>query len=247
MPDPTRLTIVICSFSIAWLIGNGVAEEPVSPKITLRSLVLLEDELRSAPDARSKAQAAKRILAVGAPLVNGSMKPSEAGSVGHSLKSGSELPEDQKGYVGFWLLRGLAAVKGDDETAGVQAAKVLKALGIPNSDKQAEIDVIAALNAKGWLDTDALERKNREAAQAKEAAEKRQAAAEKAKKEKARRREVLLSQRDSIERHVQWLRGELAKWQSRGDSDGVESVQMALNKFEPQIREIDAKLASGDY
>ena len=232
---------------VAWLCASRAAEEPVSTKITLRSLVLLEDELRTAPDAQSKAKTAKRILAVGAPLVDASMKPSQAESVAQSLKSGSDLPEDQKGYVGFWLLRGLAAVKADDEVAGLQSAKVLKALDIPNSNKQAEIDVIAALNAKGWLDTEAVERKKREATAAKKAAQQRQADAEKVRKEKAERREALLRKRESIAQQVQWLHSEMAKWQSLGDSDGITSVQMALDKFEPQISAIDNKLRSGDY
>ncbi len=260
-PNPAGLARIISTFCIAFLIGTSVAEEPVSPKITLRSLVLLEDELRAAPDAQAKTKTAKRILAVGAPLVAGSMKPSEAESVAESLKSGSEPPEDQRGYVGFWLLRGLAAVKADDDMAGLQAAKVLKALGIPNSDKQAEIDVIAALNAKGWLDVEARVREKKEAAAAEKAAKQRQAAAEKANNEKKARRAKLLETLHAIEQGVRMERNGAQQWREQAaqyasDSDPyywkeareqARESDNAADELEQKAQKIKERLERGDY
>ena len=61
------------------------------------------------------------------------------------------MPEEQNGYWGFWMLRAVAAVDAGDEKAGIEAGKVLKRLGATESDKDAVINVMAALNIKGWL------------------------------------------------------------------------------------------------
>lgn len=143
------------------------SDTAASPKIALRSLVLLEEQLRDAPNAETKTSVAKKILSVGAPLASGPMKPSAAASVASTLKAGGDLPEDQKGYFGFWMLRATAAIQADRESAGLEAAKVLKRLGAADSDKPAVIDLLAALNIKGWLDTEAREKEVRDAAAAK--------------------------------------------------------------------------------
>ncbi len=123
-------TAVQFTVTAAAILGGSfvatLAAEPVNPKISLRSLVLLEQKLRGESKTQERAKTCKDILDVGASLVAGAMAPSAASSVADSLKSGRELLEDQKGYVGFWLLRAVAAVEADNERAGVEAVKVLK-------------------------------------------------------------------------------------------------------------------------
>ena len=146
-------TLVVVSISASSLIVVTTLDgETVNPKVLLLSLVQLENNLRNESRPEARAEIAKSILNTGAPLIDASMTPSIAKAVAKSRKSGGELPEDQKGYVGFWLLRAVAAVLVNDERAGVEAATVLKQLGMAQSDKPTEINIMASLMTKGWYD-----------------------------------------------------------------------------------------------
>ena len=130
---------------------SGLAEEPVSPEVALRSLVLLEDQLRTAADEADRGTAARGILRIGTPLAQGPMRPAHAAEVAAALEAGQELPEAWRGYVGFWALRALAAVELDETDAGRQAAWVMRVLARAEPRKSQLADVLAALNVRGWL------------------------------------------------------------------------------------------------
>lgn len=144
-------SIAIASLALGVALTVALAGEPVNAKITLESLVLLAKKWNSESSAQAKTEIAKNILDVGVPLLAESMAASRAESVAQARKSGGQLSEDQRRYVGFWLLRARAAVESDNREAGVQAAKILIQLGMNQSDKPEEIKIMVALNVKGWL------------------------------------------------------------------------------------------------
>jgi len=154
-----RIVLVSFPFGMCW---DVFAEQDttVDPKVTFRSLLLLQDKFLSASDDNSKASIGRSILDIGDELVRGAMKPSEADSIAQTVKAGTALPEELQRYRPFWLLRALAAVEADDKVAGEEAAMVLKKLGPPNPEHSSYVDVLAALNVKGWL----TKRSNRTAA-----------------------------------------------------------------------------------
>jgi len=145
----TLVAIATCFLGIA--LRLAAAEEPVNAKIILESLVQLAKHWNSESSSQKKAEIAKSIVDVGAALLAGPMAPSHAQSVAEARKSGGQLSEDQRRYIGFWLLRARAAVESENGEAGVEAAKVLTQLGMGQSDKPEEIKAMAALNIKGWL------------------------------------------------------------------------------------------------
>jgi hypothetical protein len=152
LPVTKLSATAIAAGSLTALWTLGAQPQTVSPKISWQSLVLLKQKLRDESNAQQRAKIAKEILDVGVPLVAGSMTPSAAKAVADSRKSDRQLPEGQKDYVGFWLLRAVAAVEADNEPAGLEAANVLKQLGMAESNEPEETGVMALLNTKGWLD-----------------------------------------------------------------------------------------------
>jgi len=113
--------------------------------------MMLQEKFFNASDDETKEKLARSILDVGDDLVRGSMKPSKADSIAQTVKAGTALPEELQRYRPFWMLRAAAAVQADDKAAGEQAAVVLKKLGPPNPESSSYVDVMAALNIKGWL------------------------------------------------------------------------------------------------
>ena len=130
---------------------NAQRDAALDPKISFRSLMILQEEFFSASDDKTKAKLARSVLDVSDDLVRGPMKPSQADSVAQAAKAGTALREELQRYRPFWMLRAAAAVQADDKTAGEQAAGVLKKLGPPDPESSSYVDVMAALNIKGWL------------------------------------------------------------------------------------------------
>jgi tetratricopeptide (TPR) repeat protein len=148
-------TVVVLLFLILFgreMLLRAEDQADVSPKITLRSLVKLEQQFRATSDPETRAKIGKQIIEIGEPLLHGSMDRSKARLVAVASKTGSPLPEELKGYFGFWMLRAIAALAADDKPSGRNAADVLQRLGAADSEKDPVIDVVAALNIKGWLD-----------------------------------------------------------------------------------------------
>lgn len=154
MPTRSVLSVVILGLVLASGRSSPASDETVNPDLILRSLIKLERELSGATSAGEKESISNSILEIGRPLTTGVMSPSSAGSVATALKTHATLPSEQRGYHGFWLLRALAAVHADDEQSGKEAASVLQKLRTAKSAKASEIDVMAALNVKGWLFAD---------------------------------------------------------------------------------------------
>jgi hypothetical protein len=126
-------------------------EQATDSRITLRTLLIFQKQLFSAQDDTSKAKIGRDILKAGDLLSRGAFKPATAAVIVHALRSGAETPEELKPYRPFWMLRAIAAVHADDKKAGEQAAAVLKKLGPPTPENSSYIDVLAAINVKGWL------------------------------------------------------------------------------------------------
>lgn len=134
----------------ASLAGEGMAQDTNESEVVVRTLILLEKQMHGPADAESKKQAAKRIIALGQPLLEGKMSPDAAPLVAKAFKEGVEPPIDRKRYFGFWMLRALAAVNADDSESGIQAGLVIQRLG-KDSKNEAVLNVMAALLEKGWL------------------------------------------------------------------------------------------------
>lgn len=153
MSAPSKLLRLVLS---AWfLLGlcpeARAQDDEASPKVVLRSLAQLEEQLREASEADEKARLGGSILTVGDPLVRGVMKPSAAATVARALESGEELSDNQAAYFGFWMVRALGSISANNERAGRQAGQVLKRLGAADSEKDSVLNLMAALNIKGWL------------------------------------------------------------------------------------------------
>ena len=128
----------------------AAAQDANEDDVVLRTLILLEKQMRGATDAESKKQAAKRIVALGQPLLDGKMSPDAVSVVAKAFNEGIEPPVDHKGYFGFWMLRAVASVIADDSEPGIQAGLVIQRLG-QESKNEAVLNVMAALLEKGWL------------------------------------------------------------------------------------------------
>jgi hypothetical protein len=135
-----------------FLFLHGQEPDPSKdPKIIFRSLLMEQDSFLNATDDEAKTKAARTIIAIGDPLARGILRPVEAKGVAEANRAGGSIPEALQKYRPFWMLRAAAAVQCDNSSAGEEAAKVLKTLGPPNPESSSYIDVMAALNVKGWL------------------------------------------------------------------------------------------------
>jgi len=165
----------LVSFCVAPTFGSE--GEELKPTVVLRSLALLEQDLRKAGDDDTRKRISRSILDVGEPLAGTEMapyftdRPGDEPSTARAspplhevLKSGHRTPKLRAAHNGFWLLRAAAAVECDDEMAGAVAAQVLQWMGARDSEKDDVINVVAALNVKNWLEpSDTI--KNRVASQ----------------------------------------------------------------------------------
>ncbi|MGV3662590.1 MAG: peptidoglycan-binding domain-containing protein [Prosthecobacter sp.] len=136
-------------------LATAAPDDVVSPKIIMRSIRLLEEELRSATDAATKKAAGRKIIEVGRPLLEGEMAPANAAATGQAMKenveSGNKPEVVHQTYFAFWMVRAMGAVSADEETAGREAGSVLKTMGAMEAENDAVVNVMAALNIKGWL------------------------------------------------------------------------------------------------
>lgn len=147
----TLICFILTGMALVSFTTPARAQVAGDDELIMRSLVLLEKEMREPGDAGVKKKAALRILEMGKPLLGGSMNPEAAEKVAAALVAGKEPPAANKGYFGFWALRAMAAVNADDEEAGVMAGQVIQALGGRTSKSDTVLNLMATLNVKGWL------------------------------------------------------------------------------------------------
>jgi hypothetical protein len=143
--------------AIALILQTALAaeqKETVNPNVAKATLKILQDNLLKATEDQAISKISRSILNNSESLVASEMQPSKASEISAAKKAGTKLTPDQGYYVGFWLLRAYAAVHADNASAGRQAASVLKNLGLENTQERAELNVLAALNLKGWLYND---------------------------------------------------------------------------------------------
>jgi formylglycine-generating enzyme len=130
---------------------HRLSAQEVNPQIVIQSIRLLEEDLQKAKTKSERRDVGRRILHVGAPLLENEMAPERAKAIAPSMREGGSPTNLERAYFAFWLVRAMGALAADEADAGTQAAETLKTLGAGKGSSDVVVNLMAGLNAKGWL------------------------------------------------------------------------------------------------